>query len=233
MPGAAQTDDTQIPGNDDTQRPKADTNSSRKEADESDLDAPADDPAYRQLALPIEASSSPRKASTALLAGDNFPLLDSSGTADADHTLSQAEVGNRPWTWVNALLASAASLLLFLIFVTTETRTPTDTLSSRFVGEELRPVKPIQRSFPVFDMSEPGPMVQVGIFRQLEGAESKLGELTKLGLSPSVLKRETQEGTLYAIVIRASGEEDYQQMLATLEANDLRFFHTEPPGRGS
>ncbi len=233
VPGAAQTDDTQIPGNDDTQRPKADTNSSRKEADESDFDAPADDPAYRQLTLPIDASSSPRKASTALLAGDNFPLLDFSGTADADHTLSQAEVGNRPWTWVNALLASAASLLLFLIFVTTETRTPTDTLSSRFVGEELRPVKPIQRSFPVFDMSEPGPMVQVGIFRQLEGAESKLGELTKLGLSPSVLKRETDEGTLYAIVIRASGEEDYQQMLATLQANDLRFFHTEPPGRGS
>jgi len=240
VPGAVQSDDTQIPGNDDTQRPADGTKSTAGAGEKAGLREYPAAAEFQQLALPIdetaEQSTLPLGVTAATADGHaegNFIAMNDAARPGTEAAEEQAEANGRPRSWVNALLASAASFLLFLIFVTTDATTTADPLANRFVGEELRPVKPMQRSFPVFDMSEPGPTVQVGVFRQLEGAESRLGELTKLGLSPSILKRTTDEGTLYAIVIRTSDEEDYREMLATLQANDLRFFHTEPTGHGS
>ena len=107
---------------------------------------------------------------------------------------------------------------------------PTADITGKFVGEDLSPATPIQRHFPEFDFPQGGKTLQVGLFKYLEGAEIQQSELTSLGLYPHVEKRISVDGMLYAVVIGPLDDETHFQTVATLQANDLRYFHKKESG---
>lgn len=132
--------------------------------------------------------------------------------------------------WVSIGGALAASLFLFMLVMSMDADRQPSALAEKFVGEDLRPVTPIVRNLPDMELEDHAPVLQVGLFRSLDGAESKQGELAELGLSPDIVKRVSGGGILYAVVISPHDETDHRQTLATLQANNLSYFHARRHG---
>lgn len=73
-------------------------------------------------------------------------------------------------------------------------------------------------------------LFQLGLFRHLKGAEYKQSELITLGLFPLILKKVTDDGIMYALVIGPKDETEYKLTLEILKANDIDYFQTKRSG---
>jgi PPM family protein phosphatase len=206
VPGQARGDDTHIPANDDTQHP-------------GDKTEPRG-----QLALDI---SEPGQKILTLPAGSSVSSITKQNGDSAETTIEDDD--NRSG-WLNLGGVIAASVVLFLAVMSMNPDEAPSGLAKKFVGEELKAVVPIRRNLPDIDMDEPSPLVQVGVFQHLQGAESKQRRLTSLGLSPDIVKRATEVGIRYAVVISPTDETDHRHTLATLQANNLNYFHARRHG---
>lgn len=233
VPGA-RSDDTQVPSNDDTLHPDTE-NSQQKHVENGHVqDSEAQDAheaiteEQQQLPLALSVDSEADLLSTSNPAPTQIPhSFPRSLNAPPAAPAIKSEERKRS-RWLNIGGAIAASLLLFLVFTSThrDKETPGDTLSNRFIGEDLQPVNPISRNLPDLQIDTDNTAVQVGLFRNLVGAESRQGELTTLGLSPDIMKKTSDGNVRYAVIISPTDESDYQQTLATLQANNLNYFHT-------
>ncbi|MCZ6501759.1 MAG: protein phosphatase 2C domain-containing protein [Gammaproteobacteria bacterium] len=132
---------------------------------------------------------------------------------------------------VKVIMAVAASVVL-AIFVTVAN---VDSGEKPEKPEEFNQQEEIsgltRREFPAIDLPVIGPIIQVGVFTKLEGAEEKQIALSQLGLESYVHKRSTENGLLYAVLLGPLSAEIHRSTVATLTANNLSYFHR--PTRGS
>ncbi|MEX2488862.1 MAG: protein phosphatase 2C domain-containing protein [Pseudomonadales bacterium] len=76
-----------------------------------------------------------------------------------------------------------------------------------------------------------GARIQVGVFKALEGAESRQKDISDLGLTPWVRKRATQQGILYVVLLGPYDDEQRRQSVTEqLDANNLSYFQRPPRG---
>ena len=204
-------DDTDRPVDDVTEIPNSDDWEDPRRKHERDQHSSA---AQLELVLPEASEPGPP------LAGLPEPIRKQ--TTEAKSTFSNRARG----------IAAIAACLVLMIFIS---------LSKTDSGE--RPGKPeafsqqeevsqyAGRSFPAIDLPENGPVIQVGVFTRLEGAEKKQIALSQLGLESYVQKRSTENGLQYAVLMGPLSAEIHQSTVATLTANNLSYFHR--PTRGS
>ena len=132
---------------------------------------------------------------------------------------------------VKVLMAVAASLMLAILVTTAYI----DSGEMPEKPEEFNQQEEIsgitRREFPAIDLPVNGPIIQVGVFTRLEGAEEKQIALSQLGLESYVHKRTTENGLLYAVLLGPLSAEIHRSTVATLSANNLNYFHR--PTRGS
>jgi cell division protein FtsN len=75
------------------------------------------------------------------------------------------------------------------------------------------------------DFSVDGQTLQLGLYRSLNGAESKQRAIAALGLTADIEKRSDQGDTLYAVLMGPLNNDEYQAAVATLSTHDMNFFH--------
>ena len=163
--------------------------------------------------------------------GSGSRLLRNEGKPAADNSISGLhETASRHSNWMASTVAVAASILLYLAVMPETPEQTSATIADNFVGMELAPVNPVERHLPEFKLSDETAILQLGLFRHLEGAESSQRHLTALGLSPEIIKRVTVDGVLYTLVIHSRSEAEHQVVLDKLQANDLTYFHQRRQG---
>lgn len=143
-------------------------------------------------------------------------------------TLSNSNKMPGPWHKIGSAAIAAAFFLM--IAASLQFDQPSAQIPPNFIGEDLSPISPIERQFPDVSFRTKGRMLQLGLFMNLNGAESYQGELTGLGLHPHIQKRIAGDGVRYAIVIGPLDKAEHQQTVAMLDANNLKYFHTKPRG---
>lgn len=124
----------------------------------------------------------------------------------------------------------AASFLLFFAVMSMTPDQQSPGIADNFVGAEYAPVTPVERDLPDLTWGDTSPLLQVGLFRHLMGAETKQSELTSIGLTSDIVKRPTADGMMYAVMISPKDEREHRATLATLQANKLSYFHARRHG---
>lgn len=124
---------------------------------------------------------------------------------------------------IPSLIAAAFFLLVSAALLRTEE--PGTDITGNFTA--VTPAAPVSatRNLPELDFSPVGEMLQIGIFKNLAGAESKQTELTSLGLYPHIEKRSRGGAILYAVVIGPLNRADHRATLAKLDTHGFRYFH--------
>ena len=127
--------------------------------------------------------------------------------------------------------AIATTTILFFIAMFSPDINPTSTrIAENFVGIKPTPIRPIQRNLPFMHAAKKSPLLQLGLYRHLKGAEYKQGELITLGLLPGDLKKVTGAGIMYALVISPENETEEKLTLEILKANNIDYFQTQRSG---
>ena len=130
--------------------------------------------------------------------------------------------------WLELAAVISASILLFIAMLPESN--DSKPINENFIGVHLEPVSPIQRKLPIMQPAKTSTFFQVGLFRQLSGAESKQNELTDLGLSPGVIKKVTGDGIMYALVISPKTEAERKSAIDILKANNINYFKAKKNG---
>ena len=206
VPGQIRGDDTHVPANDDTA-------SSRSPEPGTDSESGT----LKQLSLDI---IEPDQKSLPLRQVEPVP----------ETALDEAEIYPERSNWLNFGGVLAASILLFSVVMFVGEDEQTSSIRNNFIGESHAPALPVQRNLPALPEADVSPLLQVGLFKHLNGAEVKQTELTTLGLSPDIVKRPTADGIMYAVIINPQNEGEHRATLATLQANNLNYFHARRHG---
>jgi len=171
--------------------------------------------AGQQLDLPIEANPETR----------THPPRPNRLIANSTENSTTLVSANQPWYKISSTVAVA---ILFLIIVASVGfDQPNTSVPENFRHQDSSPATPIARNFPDTEFPTPGAKLQLGIFSELQGAESMQTKLSSLGLTPHIEKRLDVTGTLYAVVFGPLDHQGRQQILRKLKKNDLNYFQTE------
>lgn len=232
VPAGTTGDDTHVPILNDTQPPRNDTNGSNGKAQaQLSLNLARTDK-ENQSAQSI--SGDQLFASTDSASGANRNSLATIGSTTAPTTFSEPSTKKRSRKRLTKkwqqLSGAAAAAFFLLVIASLQFEEPTTEISQNFIGLDISPAKPITRNFPQFHFPSGGKMLQVGLFKLLQGAESHQSELTSLGLAPHIEKRTSNGSVSYAVVIGPLDESDHQIAMMTLEENKLTYFHREARG---
>ena len=148
-----------------------------------------------------------------------------------DHTKTYARKQINERSHGLTLGAIVTTGILFYIATFPPGINPTSTrIAENFVGIEPVPISPIERNLPFMHAAKKSPLLQLGLFRHLKGAEYKQIELITLGLFPGVLKKVTGDGIMYALVISPENETEQKLTLEILKANNIDYFQTQRSG---
>ncbi len=244
VPGALTSDDTHVPAaeEDITETGRNGQNES------SDIEGdPKGEAAVKQLSLdigpaPVQMTTNTAEEDSGEAEAVVVPLaqgrLDFDNSNTGNNTqLDQVEdalteESNRktgaPWYRISSAAAAAAFFLLVIASIQLDE--PAEGIPEHFAVEAPLSTQPTPRHFPEISFENHGTVLQVGIFKRLEGAESQQTELAKLGLAPHIEKRITDTGTHYAVVIGPLDQDQYGSALATLDASGHRYFHRSTSG---
>ncbi|MDA0977502.1 MAG: protein phosphatase 2C domain-containing protein [Proteobacteria bacterium] len=209
VPAGAGSDDTYVPGPDDTQRNRA-----IKDPDEQ---------ANRQMSLDINLT-------------EQIPLLEDAvdlpvaavrvaEPAESKRISGPPEL-KRTGIWQYSSAAAVAAFLLFLA-ASFQADKPAAGIPENFQIVDSTPALPIERHFPDFDFPDSGKVLQVGLYKNLQGAEQQQSALTRLGLAPHIEKRAGDSSFLYAVMIGPLDDQDHSVVTRTLKQHGLSFFHRQ------
>ena len=123
-----------------------------------------------------------------------------------------------------------ASILLFIAMLPTANNSTPISIVDNFSEVELEPVSPEALNLPTIQPKEKPALLQIGLFRNLTGAESNQNELAKLGLTPLVLKKVTSKGIMHSLVIRSKNEIEHNLTKEILTANNINHFEVRKSG---
>ena len=154
-----------------------------------------------QLSLDIHG---PREISSTLYMHDGTALNSLGEQFPSDISNSKTVRTDRRAILLELSAVVTASILLFIIMLPAD-KEPRR-IAENFIGSRLEPAHPIRRKLPNVQPTKKSSLLQVGLFRQLNGAETKQNELTVLGLSPDVRKKVTVDGSMYALVLSPEDE---------------------------
>jgi len=145
----------------------------------------------------------------------------------SDSTVSSTALVNANQPWYKIASTAAVALLFLIIVATARLDQPNISVPENFKRQDSSPATPIARHFPNTKFPVARAKLQLGLFYNLQGAESMQTKLSSLGLTPHIEKRPDVTGTLYTVVLGPMDEETHQQTLGELKKNDLNYFQTE------
>ncbi len=135
---------------------------------------------------------------------------------------------SEPFARRNLVIALIVLLIvtsIALLWPTVPDATPTPVFQTS-VAEVTDVSAPALSQFPVIQPLA-GPVLQVGLFGRLQGAESEQQRLATIGLLPTIRKRQSQDGIQYALVIGPIAESRYPGTVANLKENGIAYFHLD------
>ena len=145
----------------------------------------------------------------------------------SNNTVSSTALVNANQPWYKIASTAAVALLFLIIVATARLDQPNISVPENFKRQDSSPATPIARHFPNTKFPVARAKLQLGVFYNLQGAESMQTKLSSLGLTPHIEKRPDVTGTLYTVVLGPMDEETHQQTLGELKKNDLNYFQTE------
>ena len=175
-----------------------------------------------QLSLDIRG---PREISSALHVPNDSALNSLGEPFPPDISNSKTVRTDRGAKLLELSAVVTASILLFIIMLPAD-KEPRR-IAENFIGSRLEPAHPIRRKLPNVQPTKKSALLQVGLFRQLNGAETKQSELTVLGLSPDVRKKVTVDGIMYALVLSPENEYERKLTLDILKASNINYFQAK------
>lgn len=78
--------------------------------------------------------------------------------------------------------------------------------------------------FPPIPASEPFAILQVGLFKQLEGAERHQMKMAAIGLLPTVRKRTEESAVFYVVLIESLDESTHTDIILALDQAGIPYF---------
>ena len=136
---------------------------------------------------------------------------------------SMNQAADARWIRLSGVTAATFFLLVSASFLQSD-QDDTDIIAN-FTASESIPAQPVTRSLPTMDFSVDGQMLQLGLYRSLDGAESQQRAIAALGLTADIEKRSNEGNTLYAVLIGPLSNDEYRAAVSTLNTHDLNFFH--------
>lgn len=123
-------------------------------------------------------------------------------------------------------VALAASAFLVLLIASQQSDDPAPARPANFAATALSPAPEIHRTFREIAFNDSGEVLQLGLFRQLNGAETQQTRLASIGLLPYIEKRVDSTGTKYAVMIGPLDAQAHERALTKLDDNNVAYFHT-------
>lgn len=132
--------------------------------------------------------------------------------------------------WPRLSVCAAALLCVLVLFSLQFDEPEKVAINENFtITDPAYPPAPPAR-LPELSFRKSGPTLQVGLFSQLERAETRQIELSSLGLLPHVEKRVSGGEASWAVLLGPLGDDSHRQAVRTLEDHSLAYFRTPEAG---